>query len=81
LPISTIVATTPVENFPPMSTTLGANFDTRTAGVVDIGGKYRLTLLPKDAKKIIKTFLIEIFFQLPLVSVTLVVHLEMRISP
>jgi hypothetical protein len=59
-----------------------ANFDTSTAGVFDIGGKYRLTLQPKSVKKIIKTFLIEDFFHLPLGSMTLVVHLELRkISP
>ncbi len=31
--------------------------------------------------KIIKTFMIEDFFHLPPVSTTLVVHLELRISP
>ncbi len=68
-------------NLPLVSTTLAANFDTSTAGVVDIGGKYKLTLLPKGVEKFIKTFLIEDFFQLPMVSTTLMVHLELRISP
>jgi hypothetical protein len=42
---------------------------------------YMLTLLPKGVQKIIETFLIEEFFYLPPVSTTLVVHLELRISP
>jgi len=43
---------------------------------------YMLTPLLKGVpKKIIKTFLIEDFFHLPPVSRTLVVNLELRISP
>jgi hypothetical protein len=41
-----------------------------------------LTLLPKGVqKKIIKIFLLECFFHLPPVSLTLVANLELRISP
>ncbi len=42
---------------------------------------YVLTLLPKVVKKIFKTYLIEDFFRLTLVSMTPAVHLELRISP
>jgi hypothetical protein len=42
---------------------------------------HMLTLLPKGVQKIIKTFLIEDFFHLPLAAKTLVVHSELRISP
>jgi hypothetical protein len=79
------ISTTPAANF---ATSSAGVVDT---GVNDTGGKfatgvnnncrkkfiYMLTLLPKVVKKIMKTFLIEEFFHLPLVSTTPVVHLEL----
>jgi hypothetical protein len=41
-----------------------------------------LTLLPKDVQtKLLKFFFFKVFFHLPLVSLTPVANLELRISP
>jgi hypothetical protein len=64
---------TPAANLPPVSTTPAANFATGTTGFVD-------DLVSTMFQKIIKTFLIEDVFHLPLVSTTPVVH-PLRISP
>ncbi len=60
----------------------GSKFSYRTAGVVDTSGKFAARVndkftTPRCPNKIIKTFLIEDFFLLPLVSMTPVVHLEL----
>jgi hypothetical protein len=62
------VSLTPVANLPPVSTTqgkLGAKF---AAGVVDTGGKFAAGVVETGGN-------------LPQVSLTPVVHLDLRISP
>ncbi len=86
------VATTPVANLPPVSTTQEVNLlpvlllSLQIMGTisdclhlkVNLKKKIHLYLLPKGVKQIISIFLIKDFFQLPLVSVTTLVHLELR---
>jgi hypothetical protein len=91
-----LVLTTPAANLSPVSTILVANFATIFACVVDtVASGFRHLKVNLKAKiyifvnsttqrcpnKVIKFFLIEDFFHLPLVSLVPVVHLEPRISP
>jgi hypothetical protein len=71
---SQLVSTTPAANLPPVSMT--------PAEILPPVSLVLLILVAKRCpKKIMKIFLIEDFFHLPPVSMTLVVHLELRISP
>jgi hypothetical protein len=77
----------PVANLPPVSTTPVANNGSNIRLLTSESKLERKIYLYVNSttqrcpKKIIKTFLIEDFFHLPPVSTTLVVYLELRISP
>jgi hypothetical protein len=86
------VSATPVANFSSIFASVvdtGGKFAT---GVNDFGGKFKVNLKAKICiyvnsstlrcpNKIIKIFLLEGFFHLPLVSLTPVANLELRICP
>ncbi len=84
-PLLPLVPTTPAVNLPPVSVTLVAN---NWDNVRLLKWTWRQKFIyiyvnsstQRCPNKIIKTFLIEDFFQLPPVSLTLVVCLELRIS-
>jgi hypothetical protein len=62
------VSLTPVANLPPVSTTQGELVATFVASVVDSGGKFAAGVIDTGGN-------------LPPVSLTPVVHLDLRISP
>jgi hypothetical protein len=79
------VSTTLALNLRPVSLTPVANNKTSECLHFKVKGKkfsmFTLCSTQRCPNKLNKTFLIEDFFHLPLVSLTPVVHLELQISP